>query len=98
MHFAVILERGGPWDWDRPMEGQELWSEHAAFMDGLVSAGFILLGGPLGDGKRVLHAIEAEDEADVRERFSADPWHANGLLSIASVDPWTIRLDGRLRN
>ena len=77
------------------MEGQELWAEHAAFMNGLVRDGFILLGGPLGDARRVLHAVEAEDEADVRERFAADPWHANGLLSIAGVEPWTIRLDWR---
>jgi len=44
----------------RPLEEQTGWAEHAAFMDGLVDAGFILLGRRLADGVRVVHAVEAD--------------------------------------
>jgi hypothetical protein len=37
--FAVICERGSSWDRARPMEEQELWPEHAGFMDGLAGDG-----------------------------------------------------------
>jgi uncharacterized protein YciI len=93
--FAVTRERGGPWDWSRPMEEQAEWPEHARFMDQLVDEGFIVLGGPLGDGKRVLLAIEAEDEEAIGARLAEDPWTASGMLKTVSVEPWTIRLDGR---
>ena len=46
--FHVVLLRSGPhWDPGRPLEEQSGWAEHAAFMDGLVDDGFIVLGGPL---------------------------------------------------
>ena len=53
--YIVRVERGGPWDWSKDMREQELWDEHARFMNGLVDAGFIILGGPL-DGRE--HAAE----------------------------------------
>ena len=63
-------------------------------MDGLVDGGFIVLGGPLSDEHRVAHAVEAESEVEIRATLARDPWSETHLL-IASVDPWTIRLDGR---
>jgi uncharacterized protein YciI len=92
-YYVLRLERGGPWDWSRDMREQNGWDEHAAFMDGLVDEGFIVLGGPLPD-RRVAHAVEAESEAAVRTRFAADPWSESHLL-VESIEPWTIRLDGR---
>ena len=48
--FLVVLRRSGPqYDPSRPLEEQSGWPEHAAFMDGLVDSGFIVLGGPLAD-------------------------------------------------
>jgi uncharacterized protein YciI len=76
------------------MEQQSGWAEHAAFMDGLVDEGFILLGGPLADEQRVVHAIEAPSEDQVRVTLARDPWSGTHLL-IDTIDPWTIRLDGR---
>ena len=61
--FLVVLRRAGPrWDPARPLEGQAEWPEHAAFMDALVEAGFIVLGGPLADEDRVVHAVQAISE------------------------------------
>ena len=68
--FLVTLHRSGPqWDASKPLEEQSGWPEHAAFMDGLVDDGFIVLGGPLADEHRVMHAVEAESEDAVRATF-----------------------------
>jgi uncharacterized protein YciI len=45
-------------------------------MNGLAEGGFIVLGGPLGDGQRVLHIVEADSANAVRQLFAADPWDA----------------------
>jgi uncharacterized protein YciI len=93
--FLVVLRRSGPqWDPSRPMEEQSDWPAHAAFMDGLVDAGFIVLGGPLADEYRVVHAVEAASEEAVRTTLACDPW-SQTHLRVDSIDPWTIRLDGR---
>ena len=95
MTFYVVLRRTGPhWDPDRPLEEQEGWDEHAAFMDGLVDAGFVVLGGPLADEQRVVLAIEAGSDEDVRATLGEDPWSGTHLV-VESVERWTIRLDGR---
>jgi uncharacterized protein YciI len=93
--FLVVLRRSGPqWDPTRPLEEQSDWSAHASFMDGLVDAGFIILGGPLADEQRVAHAVEAESEDAVRATLARDPW-SETHLTVDTVDPWTIRLDAR---
>jgi hypothetical protein len=51
-NFAVRLVHGPGWDPARQIRDQDGWDEHAAFMDGLVDDGFIILGGPVGDGGR----------------------------------------------
>ena len=95
MFFAVRLERGGTWDWSRDLRAQDGFDEHALFMDSLVDDGFIVLGGPLGGEREILHAISAPSEQAVRERLAEDSWAKNGMLSIKSIEPWTILLDGR---
>lgn len=76
------------------MEEQSDWLAHASFMDGLVDSGFLVLGGPLADEIRVAHAVEAESEAAIRSTLASDPWSETHLV-IDTIDPWTIRLDGR---
>jgi hypothetical protein len=95
--FHVVITRSGP-DWlaGRPLEEQTGWAEQAAFMDGLVADGFVVLGGPLGDENRVVHAVEADSEASVRETLARDSW-SETHLQVESVEPWTIRLAGRDR-
>ena len=93
--FLVMLHRSGPeWDPEKPLEEQSGWTEHASFMDGLVDAGFVVLGGPLSDEYRVAQVVEAESEDAVRATLARDPW-AGTHLRIDTIDPWTIRLDGR---
>ena len=93
--FLVLLRRAGPaWDPSRPMEEQSEWPAHAEFMNRLVDAGFVVLGGPLADEERVVQAIEAESEDDVRATLARDPWSGSHLV-IESIEPWTIRLDAR---
>jgi uncharacterized protein YciI len=77
------------------MREQTGWDEHASFMDDLVETGFILLGGPLEGGRDTLHIIEAESEDAIRARLAEDPWAANGMLRPASIERWTVLLDGR---
>ena len=64
-------------------------------MDSLVDDGFIVLGGPVEGDRDVLHAISAPSEEAVRNRLALDNWHQNGMLTISSIEPWTILLDGR---
>ena len=77
------------------MREQEGWDEHARFMDGLVDAGYIVLGGPLEGGRDTLHVFEAESEDAIREQLAKDPWAPNGMLTPASIERWTVLLDGR---
>lgn len=92
MMFLVILRRSGPeYDHSKPLEQQSGWDEHAAFMDGLVDDGFIVLGGVLGDELRTAHAVQGGSEQEIRDRFAQDPWSGSHLV-VDSIDPWTIRL------
>ena len=93
--FLVLRRRSGPeWDPSRPLEEQSDWPAHASFMDGLVDSGFVVLGGPLADERRVVHAVEAESEEAVRATLARDPWSGTHLV-LDAVEPWTIRLDAR---
>jgi uncharacterized protein YciI len=72
--FHVVLLRSGPeWELSLPLEEQSGWPAHASFMDALVDDGFIVLGGPLADEHRVVHAVEAESEEAVRATLARDP-------------------------
>ena len=93
--YLVVIRRSGPeWRRGRPLEEQSGWAGHAEFMDGLVESGFLVLGGPLTDEERVVHAVQAGSERAVRETLARDPWSATHLV-ISTIEPWTIRLDGR---
>jgi hypothetical protein len=95
--FLVELHRSGPhWDSSLPLEQQSEWVAHASFMDALVDDGFVVLGGPLADGVRVIHAVDAESAEAIRATLARDPW-SESHLQIESITPWTIRLDGRNR-
>jgi uncharacterized protein YciI len=90
MYFAVSRRWGPAWDRARPLREQQQWAEHAQYMDELVDDGFVVLGGPLGDGALLIVIAEGEDT--VRARFEADPWSPTQMLTTASVEPWQILL------
>jgi uncharacterized protein YciI len=75
------------------MRFQRPWSEHAAFMDKLAIDGFIVLGGPIGDGDDFLFAIKASDEGEIRLTLQRDPWSESGMLEIRSIQPWNVLLE-----
>ena len=92
---AVTLGHGSGWDQSQPIEGQQLWPEHRDFMNVMEDEGFIVLGGPLGDGENVLLVFDAENEDQIRTRLATDPWHERDMLFIEKIQPWDIRLDSR---
>ena len=105
--FAVTTAHGPSWDSARPVERQAAWEAHADFMNALEAEGFVLLGGTLdaaeGAGAagrasgaaaeaNALLVIRADDAEAVRWRLAADPWVKGGLLSVAAVRSWMLRL------
>jgi hypothetical protein len=93
--FHVMLSRSGPaWEPGLALEQQAGWLAHAAFMDALVEAGFVILGGPLGDETRVVLAVASASEQTVRDTLARDPWHQTHLR-IETIEPWTLRLKAR---
>jgi uncharacterized protein YciI len=93
--YLVVVTRSGPeWNPSLPLEEQSEWDAHASFMDELAETGFIVLGGPLADEHRVVHAVEAESEDEIRATLAGDPWSGTHL-EINAIEPWTIRLEGR---
>jgi uncharacterized protein YciI len=95
-YFAVRRVRGPAWDHSKPMRQQALWDDHARFMNALAAEGFVVLGGPIGEGgEDTLLVIDSVGEETLRTRLAADPWTQAGLLEIVRVEPWTILLDSR---
>ena len=95
--YAVVSEAGPTWDRGRPMREQAAWSAHAVFMDALADEGFVVLGGPIGDGDphRAMLIVDAPSREEVERRLAEDPWRREGLLTLKSVEPWAILLDGQ---
>lgn len=97
--YYLVESTSGP-EWDRTKRRREQagWDAHAAFMDALAEEGFVLLGGPVGegDGDYALLVVSGNSEAQVRARLAADPW-AGSILTIASVKPWSVWLRAPVR-
>jgi uncharacterized protein YciI len=96
-YFLVEQARGPAWDHSKARREQPGWDEHAAFMDALVEEGFVVVGGPIGegDGTNALLVVDAESEEVIRTRLADDPWIGE-TLTIVSVRPWSVwlRADG----
>src|SRR5256885_14530794 len=92
-NFAVRLVHGPNWDPGRAIREQDGWQEHAAFMDGLVGDGFIILGGPVGDGEQTLHVVEAGGEGEIRARLGRGPGGSAGVVPggpVEAVGVWRV--------
>jgi uncharacterized protein len=94
-YYLVERGKGPAWDHSRGRREQDGWDEHADFMDTLAEDGFVVLGGPMGegDGENVLLVVEADGEATIHARLAEDPW-PDELHTTVSVRPWSVLLRG----
>jgi hypothetical protein len=76
------------------MQEQSGWREHAAFTDGLVAAGFFIMGGPLADNHRVVIVVNADTEDQIRSTLVRDPW-SEADVRVGRIEEWSIKFDGR---
>jgi hypothetical protein len=90
--FAVTRSRGPAWDAALPMEQQDDWAGHAAFVTALFHAGFVRLVGPLEGTADVLLIVRAADAQEIETRLAGDCWATRDLLRITRIAPWTLRL------
>ncbi len=93
--FVVISSAGPNRDRSKGTREQPFWDEHAAFMDQLVAARFVFMGGPLVDEHGAMLIVNADDENEVREKLKNDPWIEHGVLKLESVKRWQIFIDER---
>jgi uncharacterized protein YciI len=91
-YFVIRSEQGPAWNGSSSMREQRLWTEHAAFINSLLAADKMILGGPIGDGSpyRVMVVFLAGSEAEVRDRLSEDPWYEAGVLRVVSIETWDL--------
>ncbi len=94
-YYLIRQGRGPAYDASLPRREQAGWDEHAAYLDVLAEAGVVVLGGPVGEvnGQDALLVIDAESEAAALAHLADDPW-LNSVLTITSVEPWTVWLRG----
>jgi uncharacterized protein YciI len=92
-YYLVTRVHGPAWDDTRGRREQEGWDEHAAFMDELAGSGFVVLGGPVGegDGDHVLHVVDASSQEEIHARLADDPW-GQDMLRTEKVEPWSVWL------
>lgn len=93
MPFYVIRSEQGPaWNALLSLREQILWTEHAAYVNSLLSSDKMILGGPIGDGKpyRAMVVFIANSEAEVRARLAKDPWYIAGVLRIVTIEGWNL--------
>ncbi|HMJ07877.1 MAG TPA: hypothetical protein VK468_02660 [Pyrinomonadaceae bacterium] len=97
--FAVTLKKGSGWNAKEPMRSQAHWDEHAALMDQWTADGFILLGGPIGEGEdEVLIVFDAADEDEILTAFAADPWLILHIRELAQIRQWKILLEAEKKD
>jgi uncharacterized protein YciI len=92
-YFLVERAKGPRWDHSRLRREQVGWDEHAEFMDGLVEEGFVVMGGPVGegDGEEALLVVDSDSKESIRARLADDPW-GEDMLTTTSVRPWAVLL------
>lgn len=89
-YYVIRSEQGPAWNPTRAMREQVLWTEHATYINSLLSSDKMILGGPIGEGTpyRAMVVFVADSEATVRDRLDADPWYKAGVLRVTSIDRW----------
>ena len=85
--------RAGPTWTSGPPEEQPGWEDHAAFVDGLVERGTMVMGGPLADYSGSLSLLQNVGEDEARELLAGDPFVANGVFVLEDVRGWNVYVD-----
>ena len=93
--FVTMSSPGPNRDRSKGTREQPFWDEHAAFIDQLVTEGFVLMGGPLVDEDGAMLIVNADNENQVRQNLTNDPWMEHGVLKLESVKRWQIFIDVR---
>jgi len=91
---VIVRFRAGPtWEPGGPVREQPGWDAHAAFVDGLVDRGTVVMGGPYSDNSGTMMLLEGVD-ADEAERILADdPFIENQVFLLEEIREWTIVVD-----
>ena len=96
--FAIHREAGPAWVGEDGAFDQPGAGDHAAFMNELADEGLIHFAGPLAGSEhgriRVLLIAEADNEAQIIERLSRDPWEHTNRITTTSIEPWTLFVGG----
>jgi uncharacterized protein YciI len=90
--FMVIRRYGPPYAPGRPLEEQQDWEAHRAFMNALEAERLVRLGGPLEEREDVLLIFHANDKEEIERRLADDPWTRSGLLSTIRISRWELRI------
>ena len=90
--FVVIRRYGPPYARGLPLEEQQDWEAHRAFMNALEAEGFVRLGGPLEEREDVLLVFRAKDKDEIELRLADDPWTKSGVLSTVRISRWSLRI------
>jgi uncharacterized protein YciI len=90
--FVVIRRYGPPYSFGLPLEEQQGWEAHRAFMNALEAEGLVRLGGPLGEREDVLLVFRAKDEGEIEQHLADDPWTKSGILSTTRISRWNLRI------
>ena len=87
-YYIAIFDQGPAWIDSLPMREQQDWAGHATFMNALTEDGFVVLGGPIGDGTRhgARLIVRSDTEQDVRDRMADDPWTQLDLREMESIE------------
>ncbi len=97
-HYVVIREAGPAWR-DGGINQQPRLGDHAAFMNALAEAGFLLFAGPLAGTEagrlRALLIFDVESEAEIHQRLDDDPW--TDRLQITRIETWNVFVGARRR-
>jgi uncharacterized protein YciI len=79
--FVVMRRYGPPYSPGRPLEEQQDWEAHRAFMNALEAEGVVRLGGPLEEREDVLLVFRTNDKGEIEHHLADDPWTRSGILS-----------------
>jgi uncharacterized protein YciI len=89
----VVRFRAGPTWASGSVREQPGWAEHAAFVDGLVESGAMVMGGPFADNSGSLVLLEGVDAAEARRLLADDPFLHNGVFELVEIRAWNVFVD-----